>query len=204
MKVVSKRKLSLIKRVLNKNPLANSKKIFDDAGIGSVSRSTRCKVLRHLGKYVKPDIRPPLKSSHKMKHVEWTQTYMKVNFQMILFTDECRATLNGPNGWSKGWVGNDRHRPLKLRRQPGGGGVVLLAGIIGSELVGPWRVLEGVKLTAETYINFLKNNFAPWYIRKLLALKRKMIFMQDNAPSNVTKKTGEYLIRVGFKNGRPM
>ena len=111
---------------------------------------------------------------------------------------------NGPNGWSKGWVGNDRHRPLKLRRQPGGGGVVLLAGIIGSELVGPWRVLEGVKLTAETYINFLKNNFAPWYIRKLLALKRKMIFMQDNAPSNVTKKTGEYLIRVGFKNGRPM
>ena len=138
MKVVSKRKLSLIKRVLNKNPLANSKKIFDDAGAGNVSRSTRCRVLRHLGKCVKPDIRPPLKSSHKVKRVEWAQTYMKVNFQLVLFTDECRATLDGPDGWSKGSVGNDKHRPLRLRRQQGCGGAMFWAGIIGSELVGLW------------------------------------------------------------------
>ena len=123
--------------MLNKNPLADSKKIFDDNGAGNVSRSTRCRVLCHLGKCVKPDIQPPLKSSHKVKHVEWAQTYVKANFQLVLFTNECRATL-GPDGWSEGWVGNVRHHPLRLRCQQGGGGVMFWAGIIDSELVVPW------------------------------------------------------------------
>ena len=47
-------------------------------------------------------------------------------------------------------------RPHRLRRQQGGGGVMLWAGIIGNELVGPFRVPDGVKLTAAAYIDFHK------------------------------------------------
>ena len=58
------------------------------------------------------------------------------------------------------------------------------AGIIGNELVGPFRVPDGVKLTAVTYIDFLKQNVLPWFKKKPLSFKTKMVFMHDNAPSN--------------------
>ena len=30
---------------------------------------------------------------------------MKQDMKYVLFTDETRAALDGPDGWSKGWVG---------------------------------------------------------------------------------------------------
>ena len=45
---------------------------------------------------VMPNIRPPLTNRHKMQRIEWTKRYMKTYFQMVLFTDEGRATFDGP------------------------------------------------------------------------------------------------------------
>ena len=44
-----------------------------------------------------------------------------------LFTDETRATLDGPDGWANGWVyfGDERHR--RLMRQQQGGRVIIWA-----------------------------------------------------------------------------
>ena len=56
--------------------------------------------------------------------------------KMVLFTDDTRATLDVPDGWGKGWVGNN----IRFRRQQGEGGFMIWAGIIGDELVGPVRV----------------------------------------------------------------
>ena len=47
------------------------------------------------------------------------------------------TTLDGPDGWSKGWVYNSDCCPTRMRRQQGGGGVMIWGGIIGDELVGP-------------------------------------------------------------------
>ena len=57
------------------------------------------------------------------------------------------------------------------------------AAIIDDELVGPYRVKDGVKMTAQTYIAFLREHWLPWYKNKSLAFRYKMVFMQDNAPS---------------------
>ncbi|KAL6485155.1 hypothetical protein MHYP_G00072000 [Metynnis hypsauchen] len=65
---------------------------------------------------------------------------MKTNFQTVLFTDECRATLDGPDGWSTGWFADGHHVATRLRCQQG---VVFGAGIMGRELVGPFRIPEG-------------------------------------------------------------
>lgn len=45
-------------------------------------------------------------------------------FQTVLFTDECRVTLDGPDGWSSGQLVDDQRVPTRLRHQQGGGGVM--------------------------------------------------------------------------------
>ncbi|CAI9550981.1 unnamed protein product, partial [Staurois parvus] len=42
----------------------------------------------------------------------------------VLFTDECRATLDGPDGWSSGWLVDGHPVPTRLRHQQDGGGVI--------------------------------------------------------------------------------
>ncbi len=63
---------------------------------------------------------------------------------------------------------------------------------------------DGVKMRAESYDNFLKKNFLPWYKKQPLALKRKMIFMHDHASSDAARYTHEVfnLAKFGFKEAR--
>ena len=57
---------------------------------------------------------------------------MKTDMKCVLFTDESRASLDGPDGcWSKGWVFRGDQCPARIRRQQGGGGVMIWAGIAG-------------------------------------------------------------------------
>ena len=53
-----------------------------------------------------------------------------------VFTDETRATLDGPDGWGKGWVANGQERHCRFRRQQGGGGMMIWTGIVRDELIG--------------------------------------------------------------------
>ena len=100
---------------------------------------------------------------------------MKVDFQTVLFTDECRATLDGPDGWSRGWPVNGMTRPSRTRRQEGGGSVMFW----------PFRVPDDLKMNAQSYTRFLQDNFIPWYHKQRpVSFKKKIIFMQDNAPSH--------------------
>ena len=126
---------------------------------------------------------------------------MKTNFQHVLFTDESRATLDGPDGWMSGWLLNGTTPQSRIRRQQGGGGVMIWAGIINDAIVGPFAVPDGVKMNAQSYVEFLKKNFLPWYRKQQLALKRNMIFMLDNVPSHAARYT---LSKFGFSDGRVM
>ncbi|CAI9583104.1 unnamed protein product, partial [Staurois parvus] len=59
-----------------------------------------------------------------LKRLHWAEKYMKTNFQTVLFTDECHATLDGPDGWSSGWLVDGHPVSTRLRRQQGGSGVM--------------------------------------------------------------------------------
>ena len=123
---------------------------------------------------------------------------MKANFQTVLVTDECRATLNGPNEWRRGWFCREGPRPHE-----GGGGVMFWARIVGDELIGPFRVAEGVKMTAKFYIDFLKEHLVPWHKKRTLTFRKNMVFMNDNAPSHAARLTTEYLERTLPDIGKP-
>ena len=99
---------------------------------------------------------------------------MKVNFENVIFTDECRATLDGPDGWSRGWYDAQFPSPQGLRRQQGGGGIMFWEEIINNEIVGLFRVKDGVKITAELYTAFFER------VSTTLVQKEKFVVQKEN------------------------
>ena len=92
-----------------------------------------------MAKSVKPISRPILKKTHKEKRIALTQKYIKTNFEDVLFTDEARATLDGPDGRAKVWLPLEAFRLHCVRDQQGDGSLMLWAGIIENELLGPFE-----------------------------------------------------------------
>ena len=45
--------------------------------------------------------------------------------------------------------------------------VMFWAAIVGNELVRPFRVLDGVKMTSKLYIDFLKEHLVLWHKRRV-------------------------------------
>ena len=126
--------------------------------IPGISKSTRNRILAKMTKTKCPKKIPLLTRRHKTLRIDWAKTYMKTDMKHVLFTDESRATLVGPDGWSRGWVIRGDQCPTRIRRQQRGGGVMLWADIVGDELVGPFRVQEGVKQTSYTFLRAFLNH----------------------------------------------
>ena len=193
--MLSDRDMRKIKIIVRKHPLWSSKAIFDKAGLPQIKKNTRCRALKKIAILTKPEIKPPLSQINEIKRVNWGRKYMKLDFSNVIFTDECRATLDGPDGWRRGWVTDKRSVPGLMRRQQGGGGVMFWAAIVGDRFVGPFNVVGGVKVNSEMYSKFLDTNFFPWYAAQSRTFKRKCMFMHDNAPCHASRFTTAYLMK---------
>lgn len=204
VKKITRREMVLLKREVARNPLSSSAALFKAAGIGEIPRTTRCRILQAIGTVKKAKKRPPLNSHHREKRMEWCQKYLKADFKWVLWTDEMRATLDGPDGWARGWILEGTEAPTRIRRQQGGGGVMIWAGVIDEELVGPFRVPDGVKMNSEAYCQFLDQHLMPWLRKKRAAIRKRIILMQDNAPSHASKYSREWLCTKGFNNDKIM
>ena len=77
--------LKCVKRAASRLPLASSKHIFEDAGVGFVPKTTRNRILNKFARVVKPSKTPPLTKRHQERRVEWAKTYMKTNFDHVIF-----------------------------------------------------------------------------------------------------------------------
>ena len=97
-----------------------------------------------------------MKQRRKLARLDWAKSGMKTNFENVLFTDESRATLDGPDGCTSGWLLNGTMPQSKIRQQQGGGGVMIWAGIINNQIVGLFRVPDGVKMCAKSYVDFVQ------------------------------------------------
>ena len=83
------------------------------------------------------------------------KNYMKMGFCDVVFTDECRATLDGPDDFRRCRVANGEEPSVKKVRQQRGGGVMFRCVIYQREIIGPFRVEQGVKTNSENYCKSL-------------------------------------------------
>ena len=98
-RIIKPRQLTCLKRAVSLRPLSTSKAIFSEAGIDVQSKTSRCRILRKIATMRKATRKPPLRKIHKEKRVEWAKRYMKLDFRRVVFTDECRASLDGCDGY---------------------------------------------------------------------------------------------------------
>ena len=71
-----------------------------------MSKTTWCRTLRQVAKSVNSKTKLPLKQCHIQNRLKWAEDKMKVDFNKVLFTNEVRVTLDGPDGQNKGLVTN--------------------------------------------------------------------------------------------------
>ena len=86
---------------------------------------------------------------------------MKTDFRNVLFTDECRATFDGLDGRSSGWILYGWQPVVRIRRQQGAGGVMFWAGIKGDTIIGLFTVEAAIKVNSESYCELLNKYLAP-------------------------------------------
>ena len=154
-RIIKQKEMAVLKMEIARNPLTTSRRCFNESNIQVESRTSRWRIIQVLAEMKSAIKKPPLTMNHKENRVEFAVKYMKQDFDEVMFTNECRATLDGTDGFSRGWVLDKLEIPVRLRRQQGGGGVMFWAAILGSNLIGPSKVPDGVKMTAFTYTEFL-------------------------------------------------
>jgi len=97
-------------------------------------------MLRRIGFIATAKKVPPLSKENIKKRLIWAKENMKVDFTNVIFTEECRASLDGPDGFSRGWFRNGVQVPNRLRKHQGGGGVMFWAAIYNNMLIGIYLI----------------------------------------------------------------
>lgn len=132
--------------------------------------------------------KPILNKNHKKKRFEYTYNMLKqrADITSILFTDEKRFCLDGPDGNRRLWVRNNRTNDYKLlvRRQNGGPSLMVWSGFMGTEKA-PLIFFEE-NVNSKVYVNKLEEIVIPW-LGTLDSLPS--FFQQDNAPAHVSEYT---------------
>lgn len=199
---IKQKEMLKLKLSVCRNQNSSSKKIFIDAIEKLPCRQTRCNILNKISKCVSSDKRPHLTKNTIKQRMDWGRKYMKIKPCNIIWTDECRATLDGPDGFQRGWNRSGWKPPTCKRRQQGGGSVMFWVGIYKSEVIGPFKI-DG-NLNSEKYIQLIKNNVLPFFEKFSPSKRRELIFMQDNAPSHASNMTKLFLQENGFSGDRLM
>ncbi|KAF4726495.1 hypothetical protein FOZ63_024500, partial [Perkinsus olseni] len=143
-----------------------------------------CAALNKVGKVRKAIAKPPLTKIHKEKRLAWARDNLKRDFSWVIWTDEAHVSMDGPDGWARGWIMSESRTPSRNKRQQGGGGLMIWVGIVDGRVIGPERVKPGVKLNSEKYTELLDGSLISWLKKEPLGKRRKYILMQDNAPSH--------------------
>lgn len=96
------------------------------------TQASRSTINRYLNrnpslKYKKMDRKPPLTPQHKSDRLEFAKEHMTWDkeWETVIFTDEKKFNLDGPDGWSFYWHDLRKEPRVFSKRAFGGGGVMI-------------------------------------------------------------------------------
>lgn len=138
--------------------------------------------------YAKRKKAPRLTAKHMKHRYDWAYKHIQqsTNWTKIIFSDEKRFSLDGPDQWSYYWHDLRKEPELFQTRQSGGGGLMVW-GAFSAKGLTELHICEG-SINSSYYCKILEDNLLPYIKEKF---KRQYTFQQDNAPvhcSNMTKK----------------
>lgn len=158
----------------------------------SVSKSTVVRALNNseIFKYKKRSCAPKLSEDHKNARVQFSKKMLRAhqNWHRIVFTDEKKFNLDGPDGWQYYWHDLRKEPESFYSRVQGGGSVMIWAGVsrAGKTEI---SVLEG-RQNSEKYIKTLHD-----YMLPMLEANREqnLILQQDGATIHTSGKTMQWI-----------
>lgn len=186
---LSERNKRAIIRIASNSALT-SREIACQAGVTANIRSVRrvlqrCKFIQRL----KMKQKPPLTKQHKKDRLTFAKDRIqwKKKWKRILFTDEKKFNLDGPDGFSYYYHDLRKEKIVKQRRQMGGGGVMIWAGI-GCRGKTDVQFING-KMNSKKYIELISEQISK-HAQNIT--KGNFIFQHDNAAIHKAKIVNAY------------
>jgi transposase len=164
----------------------------------SPSTKTIRRVLNRSGllQYSKIKAVPKLKKHHKENRLKFAEKHLcdSTNWDNIIFSDEKKFNLDGPDGIHYYWRDLRREQEYISKRQQGGGSV-LVWGAFSSKGVINLAFLVG-RQDSLKYQETLQNYLLP---EAMNITSQDFIFQQDNATIHVSNSTKSWFLRNNVK-----
>nr|pir protein ZK218.2 [imported] - Caenorhabditis elegans [Caenorhabditis elegans] len=155
----------------------------------SASKRTILNVIKRSGVIVRQKLRPAplLSADHKLKRLEFAKNNMGTNWSKVVFSDEKKFNLDGPDGCRYYWR-DLRKEPMVFSRRNFGGGTVMVWGAFTEKKKLEIQFVSS-KMNSTDYQNVLELELSK-YLRHYS--RKDFRFQQDNATIHVSNSTRDY------------
>ncbi|HEY9707175.1 MAG TPA: IS630 family transposase [Oculatellaceae cyanobacterium] len=140
--------------------------------------------------YAQKQKAPALSLQHMKARKDWVEQQIdkKTPWSKVIFSDETKFNLDGPDGLRGYWHDHAKEPETHLKRQSGGGSIMVWGAICEK---GPNELFFcDEKVNSEYYCKILKQNLLPFAKKHF---KRDFIFQHDNAPDHTSNHTKNFL-----------
>lgn len=152
------------------------------------------KYLKNVGyNYKKAKKQIVLTKKHKEMRTQLITTWFvnEINFNKIVFSDEKRFCLDGPDDWRS--YAPKSCNIIRQKRQCGGGGIMLWMMLMPNGLLA-YRVIKG-KFNSDSYIDLLKTMIIPMI---KINFGSDVMYQEDNCSVHKAKKVKDFIRNTGL------
>ena len=195
-KVLSPRDKRLILREVKKNRKISLKQIkFKTNVSASVSTIKRLFQKRNISRK-KLKGQPKLSNDHKRRRLHFARDHQTWDeeWSNILFSDEKKWNLYGPDGYQYYWSDSSTPKMVFSKRQNSGGGIMVWGAISANGKL-PLVIMNG-KFNAAQYVQMVDE--ACLFEEGSRLCGQDFVFQQDNALIHTARATTEYFHAMGI------